>query len=96
MRRCGDGDPRGTRENGRRGTAAPAGRCAGRPDYEVTYPNGDRTAYVTAVYETEIVSGVPAVADGEPSDVAWFSPAELTVRVGFPYLLSLMKAQLRV
>ena len=23
----------------------------GGPDYEVTYPNGDRTAYVTAVYE---------------------------------------------
>ena len=50
----------------------------GGPDYEVTYPNGDRTAYVTAVYEAEIVSGIPAVADGELSDVAWFSPAELT------------------
>ena len=23
----------------------------GRPDYEVSYPNGDRTAYVTAIYE---------------------------------------------
>jgi 8-oxo-dGTP pyrophosphatase MutT (NUDIX family) len=46
--------------------------------YEVTYPNGDRTAYVTAVFEAEIISGVPAVADGELSDVAWFSPAELT------------------
>lgn len=50
----------------------------GGPDYEVVYPNGDRTAYVTAVYEAEIVSGTPAVADGELSDVAWFSPAELT------------------
>jgi ADP-ribose pyrophosphatase YjhB (NUDIX family) len=50
----------------------------GGPDYEVTYPNGDHTAYVTAAYEAEIVSGVPAVADGELSDVAWFSPAELT------------------
>jgi 8-oxo-dGTP pyrophosphatase MutT (NUDIX family) len=50
----------------------------GGPSYEVTYPNGDRTAYVTAVYEAEIISGVPAVADGELSDVAWFSPKELT------------------
>jgi ADP-ribose pyrophosphatase YjhB (NUDIX family) len=49
----------------------------GGPDYEVTYPNGDRAAYVTAVYEAEIISGVPAAADGELSDVAWFSPSEL-------------------
>jgi 8-oxo-dGTP pyrophosphatase MutT (NUDIX family) len=50
----------------------------GGPDYEVTYPNGDRTAYVTAVYKAEILSGIPAVADGELSDVAWFSPAGLS------------------
>ena len=31
----------------------------GGPDYEVTYPNGDRAAYVTAVYEAEIIDGVP-------------------------------------
>ena len=50
----------------------------GGPDYQVTYPNGDRAAYVTAVYEAEIISGAAAVADGELSDVAWFGPAELT------------------
>lgn len=50
----------------------------GGTDYEVTYPNGDRAAYVTAVYEAEIASGVPAVADGELSDIAWFRPADLT------------------
>jgi 8-oxo-dGTP pyrophosphatase MutT (NUDIX family) len=49
----------------------------GGPDYEVTYPNGDRAAYVTAVYEASIVEGVPAPADGELSDVAWFSRDEL-------------------
>jgi len=49
----------------------------GGPDYEVTYPNGDRTAYVTAVYEAAIVGGSPVVADGELSDVAWFGVAEL-------------------
>jgi ADP-ribose pyrophosphatase YjhB (NUDIX family) len=50
----------------------------GGPDYEVTYPNGDRAAYVTAVYEAEIISGVPTAADDELSDVAWFSPSELS------------------
>jgi 8-oxo-dGTP pyrophosphatase MutT (NUDIX family) len=49
----------------------------GGPDYEVTYPNGDRAAYVTAVYEASIVDGVPAPADGELSDVAWFTREEL-------------------
>jgi 8-oxo-dGTP pyrophosphatase MutT (NUDIX family) len=32
----------------------------GGPDYEVTYPNGDRAAYVTAVYEASVVDGFPA------------------------------------
>ena len=27
----------------------------GGPDYQVSYPNGDRTAYVTAVYEAAII-----------------------------------------
>jgi 8-oxo-dGTP pyrophosphatase MutT (NUDIX family) len=45
----------------------------GGPDYEVTYPNGDRAAYVTAVYEASVVEGVPAPADGELSEVGWFT-----------------------
>jgi 8-oxo-dGTP pyrophosphatase MutT (NUDIX family) len=51
----------------------------GGPDYEVTYPNGDRVAYVPAVYEAAIAEGIPAPADGELSEVAWFSAAELPV-----------------
>ncbi|HEY6495226.1 MAG TPA: NUDIX domain-containing protein [Trebonia sp.] len=49
----------------------------GGPDYEVTYPNGDRVTYVSAVYEATIVDGTPAPADGELSKVAWFTRAEL-------------------
>jgi 8-oxo-dGTP pyrophosphatase MutT (NUDIX family) len=49
----------------------------GGPDYEVTYPNGDRVAYVTAAYEARIIEGVPAVNDGELSGFAWFAPDEL-------------------
>jgi 8-oxo-dGTP pyrophosphatase MutT (NUDIX family) len=49
----------------------------GGPDYEVVYPNGDRVAYVTAVYEARIMSGSPAPGDGELSEVAWFAPQEV-------------------
>jgi ADP-ribose pyrophosphatase YjhB (NUDIX family) len=49
----------------------------GGPDYEVCYPNGDRTAYVTSVYEAAILDGAPAVCDDELSDVAWFTPGQL-------------------
>jgi ADP-ribose pyrophosphatase YjhB (NUDIX family) len=49
----------------------------GGSDYEVTYPNGDRAAYVTAVYTARISNGTP-VADGdEVSDAVWFELAEL-------------------
>jgi 8-oxo-dGTP pyrophosphatase MutT (NUDIX family) len=48
----------------------------GGREYEVIYPNGDRTAYVTAVYQARIISGSPA-ADGELSELAWFPPDEL-------------------
>lgn len=49
----------------------------GGPDYEVSYPNGDQAAYVTAVYEAVVVDGSPAAQDDELSDVAWFTPAQL-------------------
>ena len=49
----------------------------GGPDYEVSYPNGDRTAYVTAVYEAAITNGSPAVSDGELTDIAWFTREQL-------------------
>lgn len=49
----------------------------GGPDYEVCYPNGDRAAYVTAVYEARIIKGSPAPIDGELSDIAWFAPEDL-------------------
>jgi ADP-ribose pyrophosphatase YjhB (NUDIX family) len=49
----------------------------GGSDYEVSYPNGDRTAYVTAMYEAAIIGGSPAVRDDELSDLAWFTPAQL-------------------
>jgi 8-oxo-dGTP pyrophosphatase MutT (NUDIX family) len=49
----------------------------GGPDYEVSYPNGDRVAYVTAVYEARVTGGRPVVSDDELSELAWFGPGEL-------------------
>ena len=49
----------------------------GGPEYEVSYPNGDRVAYVTAVYEARVAGGSPVVSGGELSELAWFGPAEL-------------------
>jgi len=64
----------------------------GGPDFEVHYPNGDRVAYVSAVYEVEIIDGTPAPADGELSEVAWFTPAELpTLRLN-PFARALLRA----
>jgi 8-oxo-dGTP pyrophosphatase MutT (NUDIX family) len=50
----------------------------GGADYQVNYPNGDRTAYVTAVYQATIINGSPAVSDDELTDVAWFAPEQLS------------------
>jgi ADP-ribose pyrophosphatase YjhB (NUDIX family) len=49
----------------------------GGPDYEVSYPNGDRVAYVTGVYEAAVIDASPAALDGELSDMAWFALGQL-------------------
>ena len=49
----------------------------GGSEYEVVYPNGDRVAYVTAVYEARIISGSPVPGDGELSEIAWLTAEEL-------------------
>ena len=64
----------------------------GGPDFEVHYPNGDRVAYVSAVYEVEIIDGTPAPADGELSEVAWFTPAELPALPLNPFARATLRA----
>ena len=64
----------------------------GGPDYEVTYPNGDHAAYVTAVYEARIVAGSPAPGDGELSELAWFTPDELPAVPLTTFALSVLRA----
>jgi len=45
--------------------------------FQHTYPNGDRVAFVSTVFDGRIVSGTPAPDHDETTQVAWFDPAEL-------------------
>ncbi len=64
----------------------------GGPDYEVTYPNGDRVAYVTAVYEGSIVAGVPLPDGHELTDLGWFGPDALSDLELNPFARALLTA----
>lgn len=62
----------------------------GGPDYEVTYLNGDRATYVTAVYEARIDKGSPTPGDGELSEIAWFAPEDLPALALSRFALALL------
>ena len=49
----------------------------GGPDYRIAYPNGDLTAYVSAIYEATVHSGTPTPDGDETTETRWFAPAEL-------------------
>lgn len=49
----------------------------GGPDFEVTYPNGDRVAWVVSAYEARITGGTPFVNDGELGGFGWFARDDL-------------------
>ncbi len=49
----------------------------GGADYEVTYANGDRVAYVTAVYQAGIAGGIPVPDQEEISELGWFTAPQL-------------------
>jgi ADP-ribose pyrophosphatase YjhB (NUDIX family) len=49
----------------------------GGPQFRLTYPNGDRTAYVSIVYEATVIGGTPRPDLDETVDVGWFAPDEL-------------------
>ena len=49
----------------------------GGPEYRVTYPNGDESAYVVTVFDASVVDGVPRPDEDETSEVGWFRPDEL-------------------
>lgn len=49
----------------------------GGPEIRMVYPNGDKTAYVSIVYEARVTGGTPRPDHDETVDVGWFQPAEL-------------------
>ena len=49
----------------------------GGPDLEVTYPNGDRVAYVTSVFQADLGSQEPHPDGDEIDEVRWISRDEL-------------------
>ena len=49
----------------------------GGPEYQVTYPNGDESAYVVTVFDATTIEGSPRPDGEETSEVGWFRPEEL-------------------
>jgi 8-oxo-dGTP pyrophosphatase MutT (NUDIX family) len=49
----------------------------GGPEFRINYPNGDRAAYVSAVFEAVVTSGTPRADQDETSAVAWWAPEEI-------------------
>lgn len=48
-----------------------AGVFGGDPDFRMTYPNGDKVAWVTILFEGRISAGTPAPGDDETAEVRW-------------------------
>ncbi len=51
----------------------------GGPEYRVTYPNGDESAYVVTVFDATVIEGTPCPDGDETSEVGWFRLEELPV-----------------
>lgn len=49
----------------------------GGPEFRVTYPNGDETAYVTTVYAARVVGGRARPDMDETVEIAWLARDEL-------------------
>ena len=51
----------------------------GGPEFRLTYPNGDQTAYVSIVFDASVTGGSPRPDGDETSAVQWWDPD------GLPY-----------
>ena len=49
----------------------------GGPQFRLTYPNGDQTAYVSIIYDARVIDGDPAPDGDETTEVGWWDPDEL-------------------
>lgn len=52
----------------------------GGPRFRITYPNGDRVAYVSTVFTARVTAGEPAPDHDETTEVAWVAREDLEAR----------------
>lgn len=64
----------------------------GGPEFRLTYPNGDQTAYVATIFDATVASGTPTPDGDETSEVAWWSPDELPLGEMSPFTRALLGA----
>lgn len=56
----------------------------------ITYPNGDRCAYVTTAYECYLAHGELSLEEDELRDAAWFAPADIPGLDTQPYVARIL------
>lgn len=56
----------------------------------ITYPNGDRCAYVTTAYECRLTSSVMILEAEELRDAAWFMPSAIPALMTQPYVTRIL------
>ena len=56
----------------------------------ITYPNGDRCAYVTTAYACRLVSEAFTIEEDELREVAWFTPEEIYRLETQPYVARIL------
>lgn len=62
----------------------------GGGDMFITYPNGDRCAYVTTAYACRLASGAFTLEKDELREVAWFAPADISRLDTQPYVARIL------
>ncbi|HEV3282389.1 MAG TPA: NUDIX domain-containing protein [Acidimicrobiales bacterium] len=63
----------------------------GGPAYRMTYPNGDRTSYVSTVFDAQVIGGVPRPDGDETSAVQWWDTARLPAEEMSPFTRALIR-----
>lgn len=62
----------------------------GGEDMFITYPNGDRCAYVTTAYACQLVSEKLTIDEDELREVAWFTPEHISRLETQPYVARIL------
>jgi 8-oxo-dGTP pyrophosphatase MutT (NUDIX family) len=64
----------------------------GGGEFEVTYPNGDRVAYISTVYSAHATSGEIRVDDDEVIEASWFRIVDIVAMDLHPFTRALLVA----